>query len=143
MGEKSANKAITDHNDLDVYKLAFENSMKIFYISKKFPTEEKYALTDQIRRSSRAVCANIAEAWRKRRYLKSFLLSLNNAEAEASETQTWIDFASQCGYLSKSESDGIRHDYDFVIGKLVNMIRNPSPWVINDHQIREDGSIYE
>ena len=143
MGEEQVFKAISDRNELDLYKLAFESSMKMFSISKNFPSEERYALTDQIRRSSRSVCANISEAWRKRRYQKSFLLSLNNAEAEAAETQTWIKFAAQCGYLGETDSKNLNQKYDFVIGKLVNMIRNPSPWLLPDHQIREDGQIYE
>ena len=107
MGEEQVFKAISDRNELDLYKLAFESSMKMFSISKNFPSEERYALTDQIRRSSRSVCANISEAWRKRRYQKSFLLSLNNAEAEAAETQTWIKFAAQCGYLGETDSKNL------------------------------------
>lgn len=133
---------ITSHKELDVYKLAFEAAMRIFAVSKSFPSEEKYAITDQIRRSSRAVCANIAEAWRKRRYAKSFSLSLNNAEAEAAETQTWIDFARQCGYLNQATTEELHQNYDFIIGKLVNMIRNPHPWVLSSN-LREEEQSYE
>ncbi len=79
---------IKTHQDLDVYRLAFDAAMKIFELSKDFPKEETYALTDQIRRSSRSVCANLAEAWRQRRYPAAFLNKLNIAEAEAAETQT-------------------------------------------------------
>ena len=85
-----AKEAIKDHKDLGIYKIAFETAMKIFELSKKFPVEERYSLTDQIRRSSRSVCANMAEAWRKRRYEAAFVAKLNDCEAEASETQTWI-----------------------------------------------------
>jgi four helix bundle protein len=85
-------KPIKTHRDLDVYKLAFEAAMMIFRASKKFPAEERYSLTDQIRRSSRSVAANLAEAWRKRRYEGSFIHKLNDCEAEAAETQTWLEF---------------------------------------------------
>ena len=90
---------IKSHLDLDVYKLAFESAMHIFELSKQFPKEETYSLTDQIRRSSRSMCANIAEGWRKRRYEAAFVSKLSDVEAEAAETQTWLDFASACGYL--------------------------------------------
>lgn len=134
---------ITSHKELEVYKLAFEYSMNFFAFSKKFPSEEKHLLTDQIRRSSRSVCANIAEAWRKRRYEKLFVLSLNNAESEAAETQTWLDFAMKCGYLAEPEFENYSKAYDYVIGKLVNMIRNPYPWLLDGHQIREEEQPYE
>ncbi|MHC5828961.1 MAG: four helix bundle protein, partial [Nostoc sp.] len=83
--------AIINHQDLKVYQMAFDAAMKIFEVSKKFPVEERYSLTDQIRRSSRSVCANLAEAWRKRRYVAAFVAKLNDGEAEAAETQTWIE----------------------------------------------------
>ncbi|MBE8986569.1 four helix bundle protein, partial [Nostoc sp. LEGE 12450] len=91
---------IKSHEDLEVYKMAFDVAMKIFELSKKFPVEEKYSLTDQIRRSSRSVCANLAEAWRKRRYEAAFVAKLNDCESEAAETQTWLKFAVQCNYLN-------------------------------------------
>ena len=85
-------KKIKTHKDLEVYQLAFNAAMEIFGLSKGFPIEEKYSLTDQIRRSSRSVCDNLAEAWRKRRYKAAFLAKLNDCEAEAAETQVWIQF---------------------------------------------------
>jgi len=91
---------ITSHRDLEVYRRAFDTSMQIFEASKKFPREEAYSLTDQIRRSSRSVCANLAEAWRKRRYEAAFVAKLSDMEAEAAETQTWLQFAVSCGYLA-------------------------------------------
>ena len=90
---------IKHHKDLEIYKIAFDTAMKIYELSKKFPKEETYSLTDQIRRSSRSVCANLAEAWRKRRYEAAFRAKLNDSEAEAAETQTWIEFAVKCNYL--------------------------------------------
>jgi four helix bundle protein len=89
---------IQSHEELDVYKMAFEVAMRIFELSKDSPRVETYSLTDQIRRSSRSVCSNIAEAWRKRRYEAAFMSKLNDSEADPAETQTWLDFAVECGY---------------------------------------------
>ncbi len=121
---------IQSHKELDVYQLAFEAAMRIFEVSKEFPREEMYALTDQMRRSSRSVCGNIAEAWRKRRYEAAFVSKLNDAEAEAAETQTWLDFAVECDYLPRETGEELQQTYDYVIGKLVNMIFKPTPWVL-------------
>lgn len=88
---------IERHTDLEVYKKSFEAAMLIFRLSKKFPKEETYSLIDQIRRSTRSVCANLAEAWRKRRYKAAFIAKLSDAESEAAETQVWIEFALACG----------------------------------------------
>ena len=121
---------IQSHEELDVYKLAFEAAMRIFELSKSFPQGERYALTDQIRRSSRSVCSNVAEAWRKRRYEAAFVSKLNDAEAEAAETQTWIAFAVKCDYWPVEVGTELRQTYDYILGKLVNMIINPSPWIL-------------
>jgi len=120
---------IQSHDELDVYKIAFESAMRIYEISKQFPKEETYSLTDQIRRSSRSVCANIAEGWRKRRYEAAFVSKLT--DAEAAETQTWLDFASECDYLSEDVKQELWQNYDHVIGKLVNMIYKPSLWLLS------------
>jgi len=90
-------KKIIRHFELDVYKKSFAAAMKIFELSKSFPAEERYSLTDQIRCSSRSVCANEAEAWRKRVYRAHFASKLTDSEAEAAETQTWLQFAAECG----------------------------------------------
>jgi four helix bundle protein len=121
---------IRSHEELDVYRLAFEGAMRVFEVSKEFPREETYSLTDQMRRSSRSVCANLAEAWRKRRYEAAFVSKLSNAESEAAETQTWIRFAVQCRYLPEQVGQELHQTYNHVIGKLVNMIRHPKPWVL-------------
>lgn len=121
---------IQSHDELDVYRLAFETAMRIFEVSKRFPREETYSLTDQVRRSSRSVCGNIAEAWRKRRYEAAFVSKLNDAEAEAAETQVWLDFAVACEYLSEETGQELRGTYDHIIGKLVNMIFRPTPWIL-------------
>jgi four helix bundle protein len=90
---------IQEHTELEVYKKAFDAAMLIFLATKKFPKDEMYALTDQIRRSSRSTCVNLAEAWRKRRYKAAFIVKLSAAEAEAAETQVWLQFALSCGHL--------------------------------------------
>lgn len=118
------------HKDLEVYKKAFEAAMQIFELSKKFPQEERYSLTDQIRRSSRSVCANFAEAWRKRRYEAAFVAKLNDCEAEAAETQTWIEFAVKCNYMDVEVGRELYGTYNQVLAGLVSMIRNPSPWLM-------------
>src|SRR6201991_2241517 len=92
---------IVKHNDLEVYQRAMEAAMMIFEASKSFPKEETYSLTDQIRRSSRSVCANLAEAWRKRRYKGAFISKLSDSESEAAETQVWLQFAVECGYVNR------------------------------------------
>ncbi|MCC5643838.1 four helix bundle protein [Nostoc sp. CHAB 5824] len=126
MGKES----IKSHEDLEVYQLAFSAAMKIFEISKKFPVEERYSLTDQIRRSSRSVCANLAEAWRKRRYKAAFVAKLNDCEAEAAETQVWLKFAVKCNYLDLEQGRELYGLYNRVLGGLVSIINNPSVWVI-------------
>jgi four helix bundle protein len=121
---------IQGHHELEVYQLAYEASMRIFELTMEFPNEEKFSLTDQIRRSSRSVCANIAEAWRRRRYEAAFVSNLNNAEAEAAETQTWIQFSIDCRYLDRETGTGLHQSYDNILGKLVAMITNPQPWLL-------------
>ena len=121
---------IKAHQDLEIYKMAFDAAMEIFELSKKFPVEERYSLTDQIRRSSRSVCANLAEAWRKRRYVAAFVAKLNDCEAEAAETQTWIEFAVKCNYLNIEVGRELYATYNKVLSGLVNMIKNPSPWLM-------------
>lgn len=85
--------------------------MEIFYITKSFPHEEKYSLTDQIRRSSRSVCANLAEGFRKRRYPKAFIAKLSDSETEATETQTWLEFAISCKYISSEQFEKLNNSY--------------------------------
>src|SRR6476469_8524557 len=100
-------KKIQSHRELEVYQKGFDAAMQIFELSKSFPKEETYSLTDQIRRSSRSVCANLAEAWRKRRYEKAFISKLSDSESEAAETQVWLEFATKCGYLQRDDAAGL------------------------------------
>ena len=111
--------------DLKVYKLAFSLAMEIFYESKKFPTEEKYSLTDQIRRASRSVPGNIGEGYRKKRYPKMFVSKLSDADGEATETQVWLDFAHACGYLSEDRQLELRRGYEEVGRMLGGMMAHP------------------
>jgi len=110
--------------------MAFAAAMKIFELSKSFPKEEKYSLTDQIRRASRSVCSNIGEAFRKRRYPAAFVSKLSDAEGEAAETQVWIEFAVKCEYLAKEIGDELDKTYDHILGKIVNMINHPEDWTL-------------
>jgi len=123
-------KLIKAHWELEVYKLAFELAMRIFELTKCFPREERYSLTDQIRCSSRSVCANLAEAWRKRRYEAAFVLKLNDSESEAAETQTWIAFSVKCGYLQVETGRELHEQYEQTIAMLVKMITKPGPWLL-------------
>lgn len=114
--------------DLTVYKKAFELSMDIFRISKKFPEEEKYGLTSQIRRSSRSVCANVGEGYRKRKYEAHFVSKTTDADMENTETQVWLDFALACKYISKEIYDKFINQSEEV-GRLLNhMIENPEKY---------------
>jgi four helix bundle protein len=121
---------IMTHEDLEVYKRAFGVAMRIFELTKKFPKEEIYSLTDQIRRSSRSVCANLAEAWRKRRYEAAFVSKLSDAEAEAAETQVWLRFSVASKYLDPAIAAELHQAYDAVIRTIVGMITHPQTWVL-------------
>jgi four helix bundle protein len=123
-------KILRSHKELVVYQLAFTTSMEIYHISKSFPKEEVFSLTSQIRRSSRSVSANISEAFRKRRYEKAFVSKLSDSEAEAAETQVWLDYSLACGYINESHHQKLFNDYDNILGKIVNMMNQPEKWSI-------------
>ena len=123
-------RKIMHHWQLDVYKLSVEAAMRLFELSKKFPREEMYSLTDQMRRSSRSVSGHVAEGWRRRRYEAAFCDKLNGGEAEAAETQSWIEYAVRCGYMAAKVGREIHKTYDHIIGKLVRMQSNPGVWLI-------------
>ena len=124
MGEK-----ILRHQDLVVYKKAVDAARRVFELSKSFPKEETYSLIDQIRRASRSVPANIAEAWRKRRYKAAFISKLNDSEGEAAETQTWIELAVKCQYVKRETAKELYTEYDEIISMLVSMSNNPNKWL--------------
>jgi four helix bundle protein len=112
---------INSHRDLEVYKLAFSAAMEIFQLTKKFPPEERYSLTDQIRRASRSVCSNLAEAWRKRGYIAVFRNKLTDAQQEGSETQTWLDFCLACEYINQQTFERLDQEYEKILGMLNSM----------------------
>ena len=126
----AAKSKIVHHWQLEVFQLARELSQQFFRISKRFPNEEKYSLTDQGRRASRAVSAIIAEAWRRRKYEAAFVNKLNEAEGEAAESQVWVMHAVDCDYLSKAEGRELHRLCDRILGKLVNMGNRPEPWLL-------------
>lgn len=121
---------VTRHTELEVYQRAFAAAMQLFELSKSFPKEETYSLTDQVRRASRSVCANIAEAWRKRQYEAHFKSKLTDSESEAAETQVWIQFAVECLYLNRGIATPLYKEYDEIIGMLVAMKRDAAKWVL-------------
>jgi len=129
MGER-AKKPIRHFRDLDVYQNALAAGLRVYELTKRFPGEERYALTDQVRRSSRSVCANIAEAWRKRRYEAAFIAKLSDAEGEAAETQIHLEFAFNHSYLSRDEFLNVDDAYEKTIAQLVKMIDEPEKWLI-------------
>lgn len=104
--------------------------MEIFEITKEYPQVEKYSMVDQMRRSSRSVCANLAEGWRKRRYQAHFVSKLSDCESEAEETRVWLEFSFRCGYLPNTKFDDLDQRYDLVIGQLVKMITESHKWII-------------
>ena len=114
---------------LKVYQLAYGLAMEIFMISKNFPKEEKYSMTDQIRRSSRSVCSNIAEAYRKRRYPKNFTSKITDADGEASETIVWINFAFDCKYIDDEIKEKLLIKYEEVGKMLGGMANNPEKFL--------------
>ncbi len=123
-------ESIRSYKELRVYQAAMDAAMRIFDLTKGFPPEEKYSMVDQMRRSSRSVCANIAEAWRKRRYPKSFVSKLNDAEGEAEETRVWLEFARRSRYMVEAEVAELHDEYDKILGQLVRMISEPEKWTI-------------
>lgn len=134
---------VTDYKELRVYKQAFSVSMTIFDVSKRWPPEEKYALTDQIRRSSRSICANIGEAWFKRRYPKHFVSKIGDAGSEAAETLVWIEFTEASGYLNPEEAAELEKTLRITLGGLVKMMSNPESWCGPANHAREADVFYD
>ena len=136
-------KKIVSHRDLEVYQKAMAAAMTIFELSKSFPKEETYSLTDQIRRSSRSVCTNLAEAWRKRRYEKAFTSKLSDVEGEAAETQVWLEFSVRCNYLPREDGLRLYTTYEEIIRTIVGMINHPDTWLLTNadktiHEVKEE-----
>ena len=121
---------IRSYRDLRVYQAAMDLAMEIFRLSKTFPREERYSLVDQIRKSSRSVCANISEAWRKRRYQAAFVSKLSDSETEAAETQVWLEFSFRCDYIEEETFKNLDQRYEHILSQLVTMILDAHSWVI-------------
>jgi len=121
---------IRSYKDLRVYQAAIEAAMRIFELTKRFPPEERFSMVDQMRRSSRSVCSNIGEAWRKRRCPAHFSSKLSDSEGEGEETRVWLDLALRCGYISQAEAKELDLAYDGILGQLVRMIEHPEQWSI-------------
>ena len=119
---------IDSAKDLNVYKLA----MEIFELTKKFPSEEKYALTSQIRRSSRSICLNLREAWAKRRYEAHFVSKLTDCDGENSETESSLDFAKDCGYISAEQHRSLTSNCKKIGGMLGNMVKRAESFIKSD-----------
>jgi four helix bundle protein len=121
---------IRSFKELTVWQRAMDVATEIFRLSKQFPSDERFSLTDQIRRSSRSVAANIAEAWRKRRYPAAFVSKLNDAEGEAAETQTHVELARRCGYVDDTTATGLDSEYEEILAMLTSMAAHPEQWTI-------------
>ena len=122
--------ALRGYKDLKVYQLAYKLAMEIFNESKSFPKEERYSLTDQIRRSSRSIATNIAEAFRKRQYPNMFVNKLSDSDAETAETQVWLDFSFDCDYLSQKRRDELVASYEEIGRMLGSMMTSPEKFRI-------------
>ncbi|WNI35785.1 four helix bundle protein [Chryseobacterium sp. SG20098] len=129
------------HQDLKVYQQSFETAQLIYELSKSFPKEELYSLTDQIRRSSRSVTANISEAWGKRKYEKSFIAKLTDSEGEARETQTWLQFAFACHYMNEEQYNNLHNKYNQIIWMLVKMMSQSEKWCSFSSVNKEDNNL--
>ncbi len=121
---------IGSHKELVVFRNSFDLALQIHQLSQRFPLEEKYSLTDQIRRSSRSVAANIAESFGKRKYPKSFISKLLDSKGEAAETQVWLRFALSFGYLDEKTTQDLDEKYDHLQAQILTMILNPEKWSI-------------
>ena len=127
-------KLVRHFRELEVYQNSIALTMRIFEISRSFPSEERYSLTDQGRQSSRSVCANIADAWRKRRYKAAFISKLSDSETEATETQVWCEVAHLCGYIDKKTFTDFDDACDHIVSQLVRMCGAADRWTIGSAQ---------
>lgn len=121
---------IRHFRELRVYQSAIKAAMEIFELTRSFPAEEKYSMVDQMRRSSRSVCANIAEAWRKRLYKTHFVSKLSDSSGEADESRVWLELAFLCRYISREDFERLDETYDLIAGQLVKMMSQPEKWII-------------
>jgi len=128
--ERTAMSLVRYYRELDVYQNAMNLAMKVFELTKHWPSDERFNLTDQIRRSSRSVCTNLAEAWRKRRYRAAFVAKLSDSETEAAETQVSAEIAMRCRYWDEKTFREIDEGYEKILGQIVRMADQPEKWLI-------------
>ena len=121
---------IKSYKELRVFQNAMEAAMKIYTLTKAFPSEEKLSMTDQMRQTSRSVCSNLAESWRKRRNKEDFIEKLNGSESKACETLVWVEFARRSNYLDNDVCEELESAYDLILGQLSKMINEPYKWLI-------------
>ena len=131
MEQQKTDSAYATHCELVVYRLALKSAMQLFNLAKALPSEEQYCLAAQIKSSPRSVCANLAEAWARRRYRKAFVAKLNEVEAEAAETYTWIEIAVRCEYVTPAEAAELLVNYNSILGTVASFIQNADAWVIS------------
>jgi four helix bundle protein len=127
-------KLAKDFKELRVYRNAIEAAMDIYEITKAFPPEEKYSMVNQIRRSSRSVCANIAEAWMKRLYRAAFVAKLSDSLSEAAETIVWLEMAERCNYIQSDKRVKLEDNYREIIGQLVKMTDQADQWLLKEEE---------
>jgi four helix bundle protein len=132
---------IRSYRDLEVYNLAYTSAMEVFRATKQFPPEERFSLSDQIRRSSRSICANISEGWAQRRYENKFKNRLNDAEGSATETQTWLDFAKDCGYIKPQFHTEMAANYDRIAAMLYRLAENWTTFSSNQSVVGRRSSV--
>ena len=128
-------KFVQDFSDLKVYKNAMEAAIDIYETTKGFPPEEKYSMVSQIRRSSRSVCANIAEAWMKRLYRAAFVAKLSDSLSEAAETIVWLEMAERCNYINREKRNQLEDNFRKIIGQLVKMTNQADQWIVKEEEI--------
>jgi four helix bundle protein len=129
---KGKETPVATFKELRVYQNAMDACMGVFELSKRFPSEERFSLTDQIRRASRSVCANLAEAWRRRRYPAAFVAKLTDRSGEASEIQVWLEIARRCGYLEREQTQKLNDQYEHIGAQLLRMIQEPEKWQVRN-----------
>jgi len=134
-----AKKPVKSFRELEVYKLAYEAALEVFNLSKKFPKEEMFSLTSQIRGCSRSVCANIGEGWGKRRYPKSFANKLTDSAGEANETSVWLDFSRDHGYITPDTHDDLESRYNHIRAQLYKMVEHSESWCSSVSALSVDG----
>ena len=127
-------KFVQDFSDLRVYKNAMEAAVDIYETTKAFPAEEKYSMVSQMRRSSKSVCANIAEAWMKRLYRAAFVAKLSDSLSEAAETIVWLEMAERCNYIKSEKRVQLEGDYREIIGQLVKMTNHADQWLVKEEE---------